>query len=295
MAFIETPRFPEDISFGATFGPGYSTDIVSTSSGFEQVNQNWDGSLMGGDVSHGVKTPAQMKTLNTFFRIAKGKANSFRFQDKLDYTVTLADADGYLGTGAVGTGLPTYKLYKHYENAGGSENRRIQKPVSGEVQVYRDAALVAEGAGAGQISISYTTGVITFVADASRAIASHTPGASHVFTTAADISGLAIGMKVYITGVTGTGATTLNSLAHTISNKTGSGPYTWTISTTTTGLTTSGGNAYKYPQASEALLWAGEFDTPCRFDTDQMRPSAANLNAYDWGPIPVVEKRIEDV
>ena len=107
MAFIETPRFPEDISFGATFGPGYSTDIVSTSSGFEQVNQNWDGSLMGGDVSHGVKTPAQMKTLNTFFRIAKGKANSFRFQDKLDYTVTLADADGYLGTGAVGTGLPS--------------------------------------------------------------------------------------------------------------------------------------------------------------------------------------------
>lgn len=296
MSFFEVLRFPEQIAYGWSFGPGYSTDVVSQSSGFEQVNQNWDGSLMGGDVSHIAKSLADIKVLDTFFRVCKGRANGFRFKDFKDYTVTLAGTDGLLGTGAIGTGLPTYKLYKHYTNANGAENRRIQKPVAGQVSVYRGGVLVVAGAGAGQIAIDTTTGVITFVADSSSAVTAVTVGATTLVTLTAALAGLAIGGKLYLSGLTGSGAGTLNGLSHTISNITGGGLNVYTLSTVTTGLTiTAAGSGYKYPQASEQLLWAGEFDVPARFDTDKMRPSAPTHNSFDWGTCPIIEKRIEDV
>lgn len=39
--------------------------------------------------------------------------------------------------------------------------------------------------------------------------------------------------------------------------------------------------------------WTGEFDVPCRFDTDQMKISIAHYNAFSWGGIPIVETRPE--
>lgn len=38
--------------------------------------------------------------------------------------------------------------------------------------------------------------------------------------------------------------------------------------------------------------WTGQFDVPCRFDTDQMRVSIDDYNAYTWGQIPIVEVRV---
>lgn len=38
--------------------------------------------------------------------------------------------------------------------------------------------------------------------------------------------------------------------------------------------------------------WTGDFDVPVRFDTDQMRVSIEDYNAYTWGQIPVVEIRV---
>ena len=40
MSFAEV-RFPDDISYGSSGGPEYSTDIVETQSGHEQRNANW--------------------------------------------------------------------------------------------------------------------------------------------------------------------------------------------------------------------------------------------------------------
>ena len=80
-----------------------------------------------------------------------------------------------------------------------------------------------------------------------------------------------MGEKIHISGVSGTAATALNNLAHTITAKTGTGPYTWTISTATTGLTASVGTAKEYAQDADTLTWAGEFDVPVRFDSDEFR------------------------
>lgn len=290
MTFLEAPRFPEGIAYGATFGPGYSTDIVPMASGYEQTNQNWDGSLMGGDVSHGVKSPADMAILNTFFRIAKGRAKGWRFKDLTDYTVTIAAANGYLGTTALGTGLAPYKLYKHYSNTGGSENRRIMKPVSGQVFVYRGGVLVTVGAAAGNVAIDTTTGLITFVADISKTISAVTKANPGKVTTSTN-HGFSNGQQIYHSGVGG--MIQLNGNVYTI---TVTAVNQYTIGVDTTGYTTftAGGTAAKFPQTSEALLWEGEFDVPCRFDIDQMRPSAETLNASTWGPFPIVEKRLVD-
>jgi uncharacterized protein (TIGR02217 family) len=38
--------------------------------------------------------------------------------------------------------------------------------------------------------------------------------------------------------------------------------------------------------------WTGEFDVPARFDTDQMKVSIEDYNAYTWGQIPVLEIRV---
>jgi len=294
MAFIESPRFPDALSYGFVGGPRFLTDLIELESGHDQANQIWSearseyrGSLEG-------KDETDRDTVIAFFRaVAKGMANTFRFKDWHDYQATVSN--GILGTGAVGTGAPTYQLYKRYTSGAYSIDRAITKPVSGLVTVYRNAGAVTVGAGAGQIAIATTTGIITFVADSSGATTGHTVGASHQFTTAADITGLAIGEKVYITGVTGTAATTLNSVAHTVSNKTGAGPYTWTIGTATTGLTASGGTAYNYPQATDALTWAGDFDVPVRLMTDRLDFRALTRSSglvSSWEEIVLREIRV---
>lgn len=290
MAFYESPRFPETISEGASGGPGYLTEVIERDSGHENRNQVWSAARARYDVAHGLKTQAQLDTLIAFFRTVKGRTHGFRFKDWTDFDAT--SSEGRLGTGAIGTGAPTYQLYKRYTSGSQTEDRLISKIVAASYTIYKNATPVVEGAGAGEFALNANTGIVTFVATDSEAITGHTPGATHVFTTAADIAGLAIGEKVYLTGVTGTAATTLNSIAHTISNKTGAGPYTWTLSTDTTGLTASGGTAFEYPQATDALTAAFEFDVPCRFDTDQMRATIETYGAYTWGQIPIVEIRV---
>lgn len=275
MSFHETRINDGLVIFETVGGPAFSTDVVKVKGGGESRNGNWDESLAVFELGERVVNRAELDALIAFFRARKGRLYGFRFKDWADFAAAIAN--GRLGTGAVGTGTPAYALWKRYTEAGAIDDKRIWKPRSGTVTLYRAGSPVTLGAGAGQASIDFTTGTATFVADASAAVTGHTVGGSHQFTTATD-PGLAIGQKVYLSGVTGTAAATLNAVAHTINNKTGAGPYTWTIAAGTAGLTATGGTAYKYPQATESLTWAGEFDLPVRFDVDQLR---YQFKAYD--------------
>lgn len=294
MSFIETPRFPNKLGYGASGGPTFLTSIVMLASGFEQRNGDWSVERRRYDLIHSAKTRDDLDELLAFYlTVARGRLHGFRFRDWSDFNDTHGDAIGWLG-GGVGSGAPTLQMYKRYVSGSNAALREITKPY-GTISVTRGGVAVVYGASAGQISIDTTTGEITFVADDSEAITGHTVGSSHVFTTAADVTQLGIGDKVYIGSVTGTAATLLNSTAHTISNKSGSGPYTWTISTNTGGsptLTASGGTIYAYPQADEALLWSGEFDVPVRFDTDELMAMIRGPRLYDLDRIPLIEIRV---
>lgn len=217
MAFLNT-RFPSDISYNATGGPSYSTDVVIVNSGFEQRNANWAASRCNFDVSHAIKSKTQLDTLIAFFRVAQGRANAFRYKDWFDYQVST----GYLDTGAVGDGTPTYQLYKYYSNAAGSELRKITRPVSGQVAVLRNAGAVTIGAAAGNIAIDYETGIVTFVADSIKTIDANVVKNITAITQAANAQvttstshGFVTGDKIKLAAVGG--MTQVNDLYFTIS------------------------------------------------------------------------------
>ena len=291
MAFIET-RCPDDISYGATGGPGFQTDVVRVNSGAEQRNSLWQDALCSYNVSHGVRNETQLATLIAFFRVMAGRASGFRFKDWQDYQATTST--GLLGTGGVGTGLPTYQLQKSYATGGSTVYREITKPVSGTTTIYRGGVAQTAGAGAGNYALDTTTGIVTFVADASSAASSVTPGATTQVVLAANPGTLIAGKLLYLSGFTGADAAYLNGLAHTINSVSGAGPYTFTLATDTSGktITLGTGLGAKYAQASEALTWAGEFDVPCRFDTDQMSTNILAYGLHGWGSVPIVEVRV---
>jgi len=291
MAFIESPRFPDDISYGAVGGPGYMTDVVTVNSGYEFRSQVWSQARSVYDVSHAARTQAQFNTLLKFFRAAQGRTHGFRFKDWLDYSVTTSD--GVQGTG-VGTGVPSYQLTKKYVTGSQTEYRAIYKPVSGTPALYRNAVLMVAGSSAGQYALS-ASGLVTFVADEYRGISSISVGANTVFTLASAFTTAIIGEYVYITNVDGTLGAALNNRAWMITDVTGADV---TVDAgNTTGLTySSAGNAGMYPQAADALTWSGEFDVPVRFDTDTMPAEIIDKSGSSfvvgWSGITLVEIRV---
>lgn len=66
-------------------------------------------------------------------------------------------------------------------------------------------------------------------------------------------------------------------------------------------VTIAGGGTVDYETgmvtgANPSATWAGEFDVPCRFDTDRMELEAIDKSQgeilFQWGSIPVIEIRV---
>lgn len=203
MSFIETPRFPDGISYGAAGGPEYQTDIVTVNSGYESRNVNWSQAKGPYDVGYRLRTKVQTSDLIAFFRSVKGRAHGFRFKDWSDYEVD--QSNGVLTLISAGV----YQLAKSYSAGALGEIRTIKKPVAGTVAIFR----------------------------------------------------------------TRSGTTT---------NITGS-----SVINTVTGRVTISGHA-----GGDTYAWSGEFDVPCRFDTDRMQVEVAGPENYSWGSIPIVEIRV---
>lgn len=137
-------RFPEDISYGSSGGPGFSTTVVELSSGHEQRNINWSLARAKYDVSYGVKTREQMEDVQDFFFARRGKAFGFRFKDWMDFTLTkqvvgLVAADGSIE-------LQTFKRYEPLTSY--YYDRPLMKLVPDTVELWvdgeaADAALVS--------------------------------------------------------------------------------------------------------------------------------------------------------
>lgn len=145
MAFYESPRFPEDISYEAVCGPEWRTNVIELNSGHETRNQNWSIARGQYEVAHAARVQSKLDTLLDFFRAVRGRTHGFRFKDWSDFQVTASQ--GVLT--ALGGG--TYQLYKRYTSGAQTYDRKIQKPVLGSVAV----------AGGGSYSVDSTTGVVT--------------------------------------------------------------------------------------------------------------------------------------
>jgi uncharacterized protein (TIGR02217 family) len=301
MAFLETPRFPERIAAGMSGGPAFSTDVIVLASGQESRNANWSQSRRSFDAAIAVRTLTDFAEVERHFHAMVGRLRGFRFKDWGDFRAEFGDGDlqalnggALLGASGNGFGVPGYQLQKLYARGALSHVRDIRKPVAGTVTVRRNGSPVTVGAGAGNITLDTVTGIVTFVADQTRSVSGHTVGAAHVVTLASAFSpNLVIGGRLWLTGVIGTAAALLNGTPLQITNVSGAAI---TVAVNTSGLTATGGTASFFPQPANTLDWSGEFDVPCRFDTDQLRRRVIGASgatyAVDCDSIPLIEIRV---
>ena len=282
MSFIETPRFPDDISYGSKGGPSWNTSVITLNSGYEKRNKNWTNARYSYDVAYGIKTQAELLALVDYFNRVGGKADGFRFKDHADFSVA--------NEALVPDGSPTAQLIKTYGSASNIWARNITKPIAGATFLRGGSPLSAISP-----SVDTTTGIITLPADSAALItnitktASTSPFTPGVVTTSA-AHGFSNGDEIYHSGVGG--MIEVNGNVYTIANVTAT-TYEIVDTSSFTAFSTSSplGVAAKYVQSTEQLLWTGTFDVPVRFDSDTLHTS---FDDYLVGAAqaPLVELRI---
>jgi uncharacterized protein (TIGR02217 family) len=150
-SFLESPRFPDKITFGATVGPTYFTVVTPVYSGRDGRIPAWSQARVRFDVGRRSMSQTDTAVLDAFFRAIKGRAYGFRVKDWTDYT---ADVTTGVLVPQITSGV--YQLAKRYVAGAMSETRLIQKPVSGTVQVLKNGVLITSG-----LSLDTTTGLVT--------------------------------------------------------------------------------------------------------------------------------------
>ena len=139
MSFLETPRFPDDISYRSKGGPRFFTNIAAVESGFEKRSILWSVPIHEYDVAYGVKRMEQLLNLKNFFLAVRGRGMGFRFKDFTDYRSAVLPSDSITPTDqAIGVGDGTtvaFSLSKTYSAGALSLVRPITKPVAGTVLV----------------------------------------------------------------------------------------------------------------------------------------------------------------
>jgi uncharacterized protein (TIGR02217 family) len=146
--FLEI-RLPENISLAAEGGAQYSTDVVTSATGYEYRNVNWINSRAKYNLAPAICSEDELSELISFFRICKGKAIGFRFKDFSDFRVNdqlIANGDGL---------TKTFQLMKSYQLGALEEIRNISKPVEGKISIKIDGKSV-------DFKCDFTTGKIDF-------------------------------------------------------------------------------------------------------------------------------------
>lgn len=157
MAFLETPRFPERIAFGAVGGPMFRTEIAVSLSGRESRNGAWAYPRHAWDVSQGVKTADDFATLRAFFMIARGRQHAWRFKDWTDFSATHSDGR------ATGITSTTFQLVKRYTSGSSTQDRVVKKPKhSTAIEVKVSGVVTAH-------TLDTATGIVTIVSAPSAA------------------------------------------------------------------------------------------------------------------------------
>lgn len=287
--FIETPRFPDEVSFYFLGGPGFNTTIVELFSGLEQRNATWPQARAKWSLNEALRNGNPASAYNqalviAWFRAMMGRAYGFRIKDWQDYAATqngtVAGSQGLLGTNGLGTpGSGVYQLYKQYATGALSSLRKIRKPVSGTVATY------ANGVAIGGVSLNTTTGLATIPALGTASIIGVTNANPGVVQTGTP-HGFASTDRIYHSGIVG--MTQLNGNVYTIT-VVDTTHYSIGVDTSAYGAYTSGGTSTKNYQPSTVMTWAGQFDVPVRFDTDEMNMQMTTGGLYSWQQLALVE------
>lgn len=160
VGFVESPRFPESISFGSAGGPTYNTAISRSKSGRVITNENWAYPLHRYNVQHAIKKQSQVEQLLAFFHVVGGMGKGFRYKDWIDFKSCPVNSTPTHNDMVIGTGngsLTSFQMTKTYVWGSYNRVRLIKKPVSGTILVGKAGVLQSSG-----FTVDYTTGIITF-------------------------------------------------------------------------------------------------------------------------------------
>lgn len=306
--FLESPRFPTDVSFEHPGGPGFNTDVQVLESGHEQRNQFWsDGERGQWDVGYNVRELEKATLVMDYFRAIQGRTNGFRYKDWNDFKSvrrTHYDGDGLDPISALdqvisinSTETTSFQLIKNYRNGFLNTKRWITKPVISTV-------LVAI-AGTPLLSSEFNLTVVP-VAQAREGhetvgMVTLTPPVTRTTAFTVTITGVTKHARALIThsganvvvpgdfgAISGVGGMTqLNGLTATVMQVVDSTHFRIDINTVEFSTFTAGGS-YAVVQRVTAGF---EFDCAVRFDIDQIPLTFVAWEAAGV-EVPIVELRV---
>lgn len=159
--FIESPRFPEDISYGSGGGSGFNTTIFLGHSSKEQRGVNWDIAKYQYNIALGIRDQDDMAIVAAFHLNCRGRAVGFRFKDWADFSMT----QEVIGTG---DGVNrAFKLQKKYATGAETYTRRIFKPVPTSIDPTAPFIVRVNGVVktvTTHYTVDFAQGIITFTA-----------------------------------------------------------------------------------------------------------------------------------
>ena len=158
MAHIDLD-FPRNVAAGCLATIERRDEIVTLGNGREEVNQRWADARRTWIAGLAIRSKADLAAVVSIFEAARGRANSFRFKDWLDYStapdgVPPSPFDQSLGSGD-GSKV-SFQLVKSY-GVISSYERAIPLPVPGTVVVAVDGVQAVDG-----WTITAPGGVVTF-------------------------------------------------------------------------------------------------------------------------------------
>lgn len=132
---FEDADFPIAIGAEASAAPGFSTNVVTSASGHEVRNANWQQARLRFDAGPGVRGEAELGALIAFFRARRGAAVGFRFRDPFDHSSSAMTGLPTAGDQLLGEGDGVRTRFDLVKAYGAGELRRVTRPVPGSVRV----------------------------------------------------------------------------------------------------------------------------------------------------------------
>ena len=132
---FEDVDFPIAIGAEASASPGFSTNVVTSASGHESRNANWQQARLRFDAGPGVRGDDELGILIAFFRARRGAAVGFRFRDPFDHSSNAMTAAPIASEQLLGLGDGSRTRFELRKSYAEGEVRRITRPVAGSVRV----------------------------------------------------------------------------------------------------------------------------------------------------------------
>lgn len=295
MSFLEI-RFPTEISYGASGGAEFSTDVTVLGSGFEQRNARWATPRAQWNVATAIKSSVELDQVFDFFRVAKGRLNGFRWKDWMDFKSTedmlaaISATDQNIGTGDNTTKI--FQVKKNYTFGPNTVARDIKKLVTATTTI------AVAGNAVGNWSADENTGLITFSIRHSKtgtdlAMVNISGSTWEIESTSTDLSGFIVGEGVQVAGFANSQNNTSASEVFIIT-QVSSTSLRFVSADPTAELAGQSVtvNSNAAPLTGQDVTAGFEFDVPARFETDLMQAEAQGFDTHQWNQIIVVEIRL---